>query len=714
MSGATALDFTMGMVRHAEDAEPTEVSFRAVIAGIREGRWRGQVEKVRAAWESGDKKATALLKKQLPAGLFSGTFPYRSADKLKDHTGTICVDLDQLENVEGTRDLIVADPHTLACFVSPTGTGLKVIFKVEPAPARPHHESYLAAEAYVRGRFGLEIDTACKDVSRLCFVSYDPDAFLADDAEVLPYPKATEEVDAPATVTSHIRRNFPIGLISPGDDYNARGDRVALLKKHRWTEAHEPYWTRPDKKDGVSASWDVVPGCFHVFTSSAPPLRPANYKPFALFAILECDGDFQKASDALYDLGYGTRRKPKAILPEPDQQAHIDAENEASAIASNHGSNGETSEEQMERLTAAHNRRVMAESPLAPAGPAKAPEDQAKKNADLLARCYAAEFNFAIVPPRPIPRFLIKGHQACTGGNLTTITGQAKTAKTGVVDAMIASVIAAHNGNAKDCDCLGFTASGPNEKHLAHLDCEQAVFDHDQVMRRSHRRSHAEIWPAFIHSFCLTGFSIHERRALIPLILEDMEKRGGVHSLFIDGAADLLPGVNSEEDSNVLVADLQNLAMRYNCPIISVIHENPGQDGGKMRGHLGSQLERKAESNIRLVKSGEVITLFSQKMRHGLIMEKDGPTFKWDFDASMHLSCQKGISPKDQAKRDKLTDLLEATLAHAGKERLRYADFLKAIAEVAGVGPSRAEVRYSEMRAVGLIAKDLLGFWGRK
>lgn len=689
----------MGMVRHAEDVEPTEASFRAVIAGIRDGKWKEQVEEVRAAWEAGGKDATDPLKKLLPGGLFSATFTYRSAEKVKDKTGAICADLDHLENVEGTRDLIVSDSHVLACFISPTGTGLKVICRIDPA--RPHYDSYLAAETYFREQFGLAIDRKCKDINRLCFVSYDPDAFLADTAEVLPYPPLPPAPEPPAE-PSQVRRDLPAGFVMPGTEYNTRGDWQALVKKHGWKEDKKPYWTRPGKKSGISASWDVCPGKFHVFTDSAPPLvDEENYSPFDLYVALECGGNKEMAYEQLYEAGYGSRRNG----PTRAQQAALDAQNELAVTAPKHQFPGERF------LNDGQNGESPKEHAGLPAPVAKATEDQAKKNADLLARCFAAEFNFAIIPPRPIPRFLIKGHQACTGGNLTTITGQAKTAKTGVIDAMIASVIAAHNGNAKDCDCLGFSASPPNGGNVIHFDCEQAVFDHDQVIRRSHRRSRAEIWPAFLRSFCLTGFSIQERRALIPLVLEAMEKRGGIHSLFIDGPADLLAGVNEEEVSNVLVADLQNLAMRYNCPIISVIHENPGQDGGKMRGHLGSQMERKAESNIRLKKIDEVITLFSQKMRHGLIMEKDGPTFKWDFDAAMHMSCPSVISSKVTAKRDKLHDLLTAAFARAGEGLLCYSDLVEAIEKVSRTSQVRSQAIFTEAKKAGFLKSHPLAFW---
>lgn len=332
------------MVRHAADAETRDATFRASLEDIRNGRWKIPVEKVRVAYATGGKDAADPLKKLLPALLFSGTFFYRSADKLKKRTPAICADMDHLPFVEATREQIIADPHVLAAFISPTGTGLKVVFKIDAT--LPHEESFLAAEHYALTVFGLQIDPACKDVNRLCFVSYDPDCFIANDALALPpAPVPPPPVPEERREPSRIRSNFQVGYISVIDDYNARGDWKALLLKRNWKESNEPYWTRPDKKEGISGSWGKVKNAFHCFTSSAPPLEAKkNYDPFDLYRVLECEGNRDDALKQLYDLGYGTRRKPKPEPPKSEDQHWPDSEvSESRPVETKqHGGNGET------------------------------------------------------------------------------------------------------------------------------------------------------------------------------------------------------------------------------------------------------------------------------------------------------------------------------------------------------------------------------------
>jgi len=95
----------------------------------------------------------------------------------------------------------------------------------------------------------------------------------------------------------------------PGDHYNNKADPRPLLGRHGWKAAGSmgdfEHWTRPGKNRGISAS--LIGGkLFHVFTSNAPPLDQWQaYTPFALYATLEHNGDFEAAARALRRHGYG-------------------------------------------------------------------------------------------------------------------------------------------------------------------------------------------------------------------------------------------------------------------------------------------------------------------------------------------------------------------------------------------------------------------------
>ena len=94
----------------------------------------------------------------------------------------------------------------------------------------------------------------------------------------------------------------------PGDEYNERGDIRALLTRHGWTCVRcgeNECWRRPGKDRGWSAT--LRGRVFYVFSSNATPFEPNHpYAPFAVYALLEHQGDFALAASALREEGFGS------------------------------------------------------------------------------------------------------------------------------------------------------------------------------------------------------------------------------------------------------------------------------------------------------------------------------------------------------------------------------------------------------------------------
>lgn len=101
--------------------------------------------------------------------------------------------------------------------------------------------------------------------------------------------------------------------VRPGDDFNERGDVRILLRAHGWQHVHtaceSEYYRRPGKDSG-SWSASLKGNVFYVFSSNAQPFEPNKaYAPFSVYALLEHDGNFTKAADALLEQGYGVVQK---------------------------------------------------------------------------------------------------------------------------------------------------------------------------------------------------------------------------------------------------------------------------------------------------------------------------------------------------------------------------------------------------------------------
>jgi hypothetical protein len=110
--------------------------------------------------------------------------------------------------------------------------------------------------------------------------------------------------------------------------------------------------------------------------------------------------------------------------------------------------------------------------------------------------------------------------------------------------------------------------------------------------------------------------------------------------VIIDGGADFLLSTSDEVQSALFVDELHAIALKYNTGILTVIHENPGENlNAKTRGHFGSHLERKSESNLRLEKVGDVICVHAQRgMRGGYLPKEEGPQLQWSEIEGMHVS----------------------------------------------------------------------------
>lgn len=104
------------------------------------------------------------------------------------HTGLIQVDFDAkdfpaLILLEDIIKLLNSDPYTYVGFISPSGTGYKLFVRITPNPAN-HFFHFRALEKYYRDNYGLKIDSSCKDLGRLCFLSYDPLLYTNVESEV--------------------------------------------------------------------------------------------------------------------------------------------------------------------------------------------------------------------------------------------------------------------------------------------------------------------------------------------------------------------------------------------------------------------------------------------------------------------------------------------------------------------------------------------------
>jgi predicted P-loop ATPase len=167
--------------KNIKDDQDVDIQITSFLEGIRSGRWQDIVLQCRAA---PNKEIRDLLKKTAPLVTISGSFAARKDDALRTHSGFIAMDIDNVENIEETRKLLSNDPYTYAVFVSISGNGLCVIYRID---GTRHLDAFNAIASYLYNSYQLIIDQSCKNVARARFASYDP--FLYENTKAPVFKK---------------------------------------------------------------------------------------------------------------------------------------------------------------------------------------------------------------------------------------------------------------------------------------------------------------------------------------------------------------------------------------------------------------------------------------------------------------------------------------------------------------------------------------------
>jgi hypothetical protein len=157
------------------------VPIEYALQSIKEGKSKHIVGLVRKEKDPVKKKE---IKETLPSICFSGTFSRRAKAGLIQHSGFACLDFDKFtseDELQKHRAEIIDNEYTYACFISPSGDGLKVVIKIPPCTALEHEKYYIAA----CDLFNIDnIDNSCKNVDRVAFESYDPTIYINKDSKV--------------------------------------------------------------------------------------------------------------------------------------------------------------------------------------------------------------------------------------------------------------------------------------------------------------------------------------------------------------------------------------------------------------------------------------------------------------------------------------------------------------------------------------------------
>ncbi len=178
--------------------------FWVIMGQMKEGKWKTEIGEIRQLLAQGKTSEADSRKRKLPG--FTPSAPFngrRLAENMEEYNFRITLDYDDItkEVLPYLKDVAKKQPYTETCCVSPRGQGLKITVRVRPENGKKpatmneykefHRLAYQEVSKHYGALMAIPVDPSGKDITRLYFVTYDPEAYLNADSEEFPVSMAS-------------------------------------------------------------------------------------------------------------------------------------------------------------------------------------------------------------------------------------------------------------------------------------------------------------------------------------------------------------------------------------------------------------------------------------------------------------------------------------------------------------------------------------------
>ena len=205
-----------------EEKDAHYITIEQALARIKNGKSKQAVEEIRQVL---DKDRKNNLKFNLPCICFSGKFTKREDKAIIEHSGFIVLDFDEVKDLREKQTELINLPYIYACWVSPSGNGLKALVRI--ADGKKHREHFEALHEIFP-----EIDASGKNESRVCYESYDPEIYINTNATIFKKTVKHEKIKTTEAVSdrSEIYKKILTWLTNKGDAFRT-GERNTFIFK---------------------------------------------------------------------------------------------------------------------------------------------------------------------------------------------------------------------------------------------------------------------------------------------------------------------------------------------------------------------------------------------------------------------------------------------------------------------------------------------------
>ena len=200
------------------DEHAVDMTLEEFVKLLRGERWKVQVEEYQRLKASGRETEAKKLKRKLAALVIAGRCEGSHAEtNLKQWSGDAMLDVDKCNGrVSEFLQVLKDTPWVKAAWRSVSYDGLKLVVRVEAESVDEYRMAYALVAWHVAQLLAFPCDMSCKNPTRPCFASYDPEAFFRPDTEVFPWRRfVTEHPDRVGEILAELKVKTPAGASGP-------------------------------------------------------------------------------------------------------------------------------------------------------------------------------------------------------------------------------------------------------------------------------------------------------------------------------------------------------------------------------------------------------------------------------------------------------------------------------------------------------------------
>lgn len=200
------------------DEHAVDMTLEEFVKLLRGERWKVQVEEYQRLKASGRETEAKKLKRKLAALVIAGRCDGSHAEtNLKQWSGDAMLDVDKCNGrVSEFLQILKDTPWVKAAWRSVSYDGLKLVVRVEAESVDEYRMAYALVAWHVAQLLAFPCDMSCKNPTRPCFASYDPEAFFRPDTEVFPWRRfVTEHPDRVGEILAELKVKTPASASKP-------------------------------------------------------------------------------------------------------------------------------------------------------------------------------------------------------------------------------------------------------------------------------------------------------------------------------------------------------------------------------------------------------------------------------------------------------------------------------------------------------------------